>query len=155
LVLFAHLDRADVFVQLSKKSEATKAYSAQLESLQLAEADYEAALKQAQQFGYATLYPTIEGFLQRLGFRRQMAENNARFSKVLEKSSVFAPKKPSDVLVNEQFVPDRVDLPPGLTALAQKEHLLEGGDARSLVTRGQFHAAAGEADQALADYLKA
>jgi CHAT domain-containing protein/tetratricopeptide (TPR) repeat protein len=155
LVLFAHLDRADVFVELSKKSEATKAYSAQLESLRLAQADYEAALKLAHQFGYATLYPTIEGFLDRLAIRRQMAENNTNFSKMLGKTGVFAPKKPTDVLVNEQFVPDRVDLPAGLIALAQKEHLLEGGDARSFVTRGQFHAAAGQADQALADYLKA
>ena len=111
LVLFAHLDRADVFVQLSKKSEATKAYSAQLESLQLAQADYEAALKVAHQFGYATLYPTIEGFLNRLAIRRQMAETNTNFSKMLGKTGVFAPKKPSDVMVNEQFVPDRVDLP--------------------------------------------
>ena len=155
LVLFAHLDRADVFVQLAGKSEATKAYSAQLESLQLAQADYEAALKLAHQFGYATLYPTIEQFLRELTFRRRMVENNVNFSKMLGRSSVFAPRKPSDVLVNEQFVPDRVDLPAGLIALVQKDRLLDGRDARSLVTRGQFHAAAGEADQALADYLKA
>ena len=155
LVLFAHLDRADVFVQLAEKSGATKAYTAQLECLQLAQADYEAALKLARQFGYATLYPTIEQFQREMTFRRRMVENNVNFSKMLGKSSVFAPRKPSDVLVNEQFVPDRVDLPAGLIALAQKDHLLDGRDARSLVTRGQFHASAGEADQALADYLKA
>src|SRR6266702_3489152 len=117
LVLFAHLDRADVFVQLAGKSEATKAYSAQLESLQLAQANYEAALKLAHQFGYATLYPTIDQFLRELTFRRRMVENNVNFSKMLGRSSVFAPRKPSDVLVNEQFVPDRVDLPAGLIAL--------------------------------------
>src|SRR5262245_8917648 len=155
LVLFTYLDRADVFVKLAEKSGATKAYGSQLENLQLAQADYEAALKLARQFGYATLYPVIEQFLREMTYRRRVVENNVKFSKVLGQSSVFAPKKPSDVLANEQFVPDRVDLPPALIALAQKEHLLDGGDARSLVTRGHFHASAGEADQALADYLKA
>ena len=59
------------------------------------------------------------------------------------------------MLANEQFVADRVELPPGLIALLQKGHMLDGGDARSFVTRGLFHAAEGDADQALADYLKA
>src|SRR5260370_38108649 len=58
LVLFAYLDRADVFVKLAEKSGATKAYSAQLDSLQLAQPDYEAALKLARQFEYAGFSPT-------------------------------------------------------------------------------------------------
>ena len=155
LVIFAYLDRADVFVQMAEKSGATKAYSAQLESLQLAQADYEAALKLARQFEYTSISPTIEQFLREITVRRRMVETNINLSKMLARSSVFAPKKPSDVLANEQFVPDRVDLPPGLIALVQKGHILDGGDARSFVTRGLFHAAEGDADQALADYLKA
>src|SRR5947199_4768122 len=155
LVIFAYLDRADVFVQIAEKSGATKAYSAQLESLQLAQADYEAALKLARQFEYTSISPTIEQFLREITVRRRMVDTNINLSKMLARSSVFAPKKPSDVLANEQFVPDRVDLPPGLIALVQKGHILDGGDARSFVTRGLFHAAEGDADQALADYLKA
>jgi CHAT domain-containing protein len=155
LVIFAYLDRADVFVQMAEKSGATKAYSAQLESLQLAQADYEAALKLARQFEYTSISPTIEQFLREITVRRRMVDTNINLSKMLARSSVFAPKKPSDVLANEQFVPDRVDLPPGLIALVQKGHILDGGDARSFVTRGLFHAAEGDADQALADYLKA
>jgi tetratricopeptide (TPR) repeat protein len=155
LVFFAYLDRADVFVKLAEKSGATKAYSAQLESLQLAQADYEAALKLARQFEYAGISPTIEQFLRNLTMRLRMVDTNINFWKMLGRSSVFAPRKPSDVLVNEQFVPDRVDLPAGLIALLQKGHIFDVGDARSFITRGQFHAAEGDADKALADYLKA
>jgi CHAT domain-containing protein/tetratricopeptide (TPR) repeat protein len=155
LVLFVYLDRTDVFEKLAEKSGATKAFEAQLESLKLAQADYDAALNLAHQFGYDGISLQIEQFLRHLTTRRQLVESNIRLAKMFARSVVFSPKKPSDVLANEQFVPDRVDLPAGLIALVQKEHILDAGDARSFVTRGQFHAAEGDADQALADYLKA
>ncbi len=155
LLLFAHLDRADIFEKLAEKSGATKAYAAQLESLEMAKADYEAALKLAQQFGYGGISPLIEQFLRHLATRRQMVDMNVRFAGKLAQSGVFAPKKPGDVLVNEQFVSGTVNLPAGLIGLLQKGHLLDGGDARGFVTRGHFEAMQGDADAALADYLKA
>ncbi|HEX4668152.1 MAG TPA: CHAT domain-containing protein [Chthoniobacterales bacterium] len=155
LLLFAYLDRADIFEKLAEKSGASKAFQTQLEGLQAAKTDYAAALQMAQQFGYVGISDQIEQFLRHLAFRRQMTEMNVRFAKTLAQNNVFAPKKPTDVLVNESFVAGQTDLPAGLIELVQKEHVLEGGDARTLVTRGQFHAMAGEADAALADYVKA
>ncbi len=155
LLLFAHLDRADIFEKLAAKSEASKAYAAQLESLEKAKADYEAALQLARKFGYGGISPQIEQFLRHLTLRRQMTETNLRFAKVLAQSSAFNPKKPGDVLANEEFVPGVVELPAGLIGLLQKGGMLAGGDARSFVTRGQFEAMQGDAEAALSDYLKA
>lgn len=155
LVLFAYLDRTDVFEKLAEKSGATKAYTAQLESLKLAQADYDAALALARRFGYAGLVAQIEEFQRHLTMRRQMVEMNIKFAKMLGQSGVFSPKKPGDVLANEQFVPDRDDLPAGLLSLLQQGHILEGGDARSLVTRGMIQSMQGDADAALANYLQA
>ena len=121
----------------------------------MAKADYEAALRLAQQFGYGGISPLIEQFLRHLATRRQMVDMNVRFAGKLAQSGVFAPKKPGDVLVNEQFVSGEVNLPAGLIGLLQKGHLLDGGDARAFVTRGHFEAMQGDADGALADYLKA
>jgi CHAT domain-containing protein len=154
LLLFAHLDRADLFQTLAEKSGASKAYDAQLQSLDVAKDDYEAALKLAREFGYAGLSAQIEGFLRRLTIRQQMVGTNVSLGKTLAKSGAFAPKKPSDVLANEEFVPGVVDLPSGLIGLLQQGGMLAGG-AREFVTRGIFAATQGDADAALADYLKA
>jgi tetratricopeptide (TPR) repeat protein len=76
LLLFVHLDRADVFEKLAEKSAATKAFAPQLENLKLAQADYETALGIARKFGYTGISPKIEQFLRHLTIRRGMAEKN-------------------------------------------------------------------------------
>ena len=155
LLLFVYLDRADVFEKLAEKSAATKAIAAQLENLKLAQADYETALGIARKFGYTGISPKIEQFLRHLTTRREMAESNSRFANVLAQSSVFSPKNPSQVLVNEEFVPESFTLVGGLLALLQQPRLLYSGDARSFVTRGHIHSMDGDADKALTAYLKA
>ena len=138
-----------MFRAAGREVRCREGYSAQSESLRLAQADYEASLNLAQPFGYPTLYPTIEHFLRELTVRRRDGREECHRLGDARTEQRLRAEKVQRRVVNGQCVPDRVDLPAGFIALVQKDHLLDERDARGLVTRRQFHAAAGEADQAL------
>jgi CHAT domain-containing protein/tetratricopeptide (TPR) repeat protein len=156
LPLFVYLDRADIYWKLADKCDSTKAFAAGLENLKLARADYDTAIALARKFDYAGIVPMIEQLVRGTVTKGQMIERKAQFDAKLGAHRIFSPKKPSDVLANEEFatkpMPEEVA---SMHELLQQTGVLDAGDARSFVTRGHFHSMQGEADKALADYLRA
>ena len=108
-----------------------------------------------KKLGYAGLAQQTEGFLQRLGHRRQLIQSQEAFHKKVLQMAIFHPQKSSDVLVHEQFLAGSQQLPGGLLGLIQQAGGFAGGDARSFYIQGLLHEMQGTNDAALPAYLKA
>jgi CHAT domain-containing protein len=155
VLYYAYFDRADIYQKLAEKCDYQRTFEPCYEALTLAQADYERALSLARKLGYAGLAGQTEGFLRRLGTRREMIQSQENFHKQLLQGAIFRPQKPSDVLAHEQFLTGSQNLPAGLLGLIQQSGAFGGGDARSFYAQGLFHQLQGANDAALPAYLKA
>ena len=165
LLLFAYRDRANVYCELAGKSEEKKAFATGLENLDLAKADYEAALAIARKFDYAGLARITDDDLRDLQMRRKLFESQQRVYSDLARRTTFSPKKPGDVLVTEHFILSEKESDPGLmleikTLKGSANKLAEESgmgyeSAQRALGRGIWHRMQGESDAALAEYLKA
>jgi len=163
-LLFAYLDRADIYQNLAFKWGDKKSFAMGLQNLDLAKADYETASAIAQKLDYAGLARMIHDFLSEIQMHRKLFESQERVYSAAARSRIFSPKKPGDVLVTEHFGsekesdPGRLDIVKTLNESADKQReesgLLEEG-VRGAFGSGMWHAMQGEPDAALAEYLKA
>ncbi len=156
LLFYGYLDRAEVYQKLAEKCDYQRTFAACYEVLALSKADYERALRIAQELGWSGLARQTQGFLQRLEMRRQLIQSQERFHAQVVQAGIFRPRKAEDVLVQDRFLAGSQPLPAGLLAFAQQIGGFAGaGDARSAYIQGLFHEMQGENDRALAAYLKA
>ncbi|MFQ5830850.1 MAG: hypothetical protein ACE5JD_17090, partial [Candidatus Methylomirabilia bacterium] len=154
-LFFGHLDRAEVFQKVAEKCDYQRAFKPCYQALELAKADYEQARTLARQLGYHGLARQAEGFLQRLEMRRTLIQSQERFHEALVQQGIFHPKRPGDVLVQEQYIAGGQHIPPGLIGLVHQAGFAGARDARSFYIRGLFHEMQGDNDEALASYLEA
>ena len=115
-LFYSHLDRADVYFKFARECDYQGNYESCLEAIERARADYNAALNLARKLGYAGLAKSTEGFLRNLQRQEQLVQAQRSFERSLRQTAVFAPEKPGDVLVTEEFVVTGA-LPPGFETL--------------------------------------
>jgi tetratricopeptide (TPR) repeat protein len=155
VLFYAYSDRAEIYQKLGEKCDYQRTFEPCYEALKLAQVDYERALAVAKKLGYSGLAQQTEGFLRRLGQRRELIQSQEAFHKKVLQMAIFHPKKPSDVLVLEQFIAGSQHIPGGLLGLIQEAGGFAGGDARSSYIQGLLHEMQGANDAALPIYLEA
>jgi CHAT domain-containing protein len=129
----------------------------------LARDDLRQAESIVRRLGYGGLERQTQGLMQGVESRRALVKSQQSHEKVLDKSNIFRPKQPKDVLVSEGFVTGLDNVPPQLTAMlqaAKRQEQQAGGfaqssQARSLYTEGLLHEMQGRNDDALSWYRKA
>lgn len=160
---FAYLNRSDVYLKTAEKCDFQRAFEPCYQALDLARADLQEALAIARRQGFAALARQTEQFLANLESRRALIKSQESTHQMVQKSGVFRPTKPGDVLVSEKFVAPPGAIPPMLTQIYQASKRMEeqaGGfadvsEARSRYVEGLMNEMQGNNDAALAQYLKA
>ncbi|MGA1864312.1 MAG: CHAT domain-containing tetratricopeptide repeat protein [bacterium] len=156
LLLYAYLDRADIYLKRAEKCDYLRAFGPCYAALDLAKEDYEQTLRIAKKLGYRGLAETTEGFLREVEGRRELIKKQENMHKQTVQLNVFNPKKPEDVLIHERFLSGENELAGGLIEwMKQNESVFGAGDARSFYIKGLFHEMQGENDDALKLYLMA
>jgi CHAT domain-containing protein len=153
LLLYGHLDRADLYQKLAEKCDYQRTFAPCYEALERSKADYEEMGRLARSLGYGGLVREAEGFLQRLEWRRQLIKSQEQFHSNLLQAGLFHPKQASDVLVHESFAADSQYIPAGLIGFIEQAGGFSGGDARSYYIQGLLHDMQGDKEEALASYL--
>lgn len=115
-LFYSHLDRADVYFKFARECDYQGNYESCLEAIERARADYHAALNLARKLGYTGLARSTEGFLRNLQRQEQLVQSQQSFDRTLRQTTVFAPNKPRDVLIAEEFVVTGA-LPPAFETL--------------------------------------
>jgi CHAT domain-containing protein/tetratricopeptide (TPR) repeat protein len=160
---FAYLNRSDVYLKTAEKCDFQRAFEPCYQALDLARADLQQALAIARGQGFAALARQTDQFLANLESRRALIKSQESTHQAVQKSGVFRPTKPGDVLVSEKFVAPPGNIPPMLTQIYQASKRMEqqaGGfadvsEARSRYVEGLMNEMQGNNDVALAQYLKA
>ncbi len=160
---FAYLNRSDVYLKTAEKCDFQRAFEPCYQALDLARADLQEALAITRRQGFAALAQQTEQFLANLESRRALIKSQESTHQMVQKSGVFRPTKPGDVLVSEKFVAPPGNIPPMLTQIYQASKRMEeqaGGfadvsEARSRYVEGLMNEMQGNQDAALAQYLKA
>jgi len=155
-LLYAYLDRADIYLKFAEKCDYERTFEPCYEALARAKDDYSQALAIAKTLGYQGLAGFAESFLRHADMRRELIRSQERMHAMVAETSVFHPREPRDVLVHDKFLAAGSDLPPGLLAwIQQSGGFAKTGDARSLYIQGLLFDMQGDRDQALQAYLKA
>ena len=160
---FAYLNRSDVYLKTAEKCDFQRAFEPCYQALDLARGDLQQALAIARGQGFAGLARQTEQFLANLESRRALIKSQESTHQMVQKSGVFRPTKPGDVLVSEKFVAPPGNIPPMLTQIYQASKRMEqqaGGfadvsEARSRYVEGLMNEMQGNNDAALLQYLKA
>jgi tetratricopeptide (TPR) repeat protein len=155
LQFYVYLDRADMYQKLAEQCDYQRSFEPCYEALELSKADYAKALQLAREMAFHYLASQTEGFLRRLEIRRSMISSQQRFHDQLIQSGIFSPKKPGDVLVQEQFISSGQSIPAGILNMIQQSGALSGGDPRSFYLQGLMHEMQGNDTKALELYRHA
>jgi CHAT domain-containing protein len=159
LAMYGYMDRASVYYARASKCDYETNFAVCDEAFQLAHNDYQQALNVAQALGYNFLAGQMQKLLQSSDAKRQLTQNQGRYQQnvLATTSSIFHPKKASDVLVNPRFTPG-----PDPTRQAQIESLIRTllpdmnyADATSLYVQGMSAEMKGDNDAAIVSFMKA
>ncbi len=156
LLFYGYLDRADVYQQFAEKCDYERDFESCLDALKRARRDYQSAYELANRLGWSGLAEQTQGFIRRLGIRKQLILSQQRMHLLMLKSNIFAPLNASDVAVSEQFTAGKNPHLSGLFAWLESQ----GGlppltDARGAYIKGLLNEAAGKRDAAVQWYLRA
>ena len=160
---FAYLNRSDVYLKIAEKCDFQREFEPCYRALDRSRADLEQALAIARNQGFPALARQTEQFIANVETRRGLIKSQESMHQVVQKSGVFRPTRPSDVLVTEKFIAPPGEIPPMLTQVYQASKRMEreaGGfadvvEARSLYVEGLMNEMRGNNDAALGFYLKA
>ncbi len=138
---YAYLNRSDVYLKLGERCDYQRAFEPCYQALDRARDDLQQALAIVQRLGYTALARQTKEFLSNIERRRTLIKSQERMHRIVKKTSVFHPKKPSDVLVTERFVAPSKDISPLLTQIYQAFKQAEkqaGGFADIAEARNQY-----------------
>lgn len=160
---YAYLNRSDVYLKTAEKCDYELSFAPCYQALDRARGDLEEARKIAQKLGYTALEQQTQQFLGEVETRRALIRSQEGMHQTLQQKSAFHPKKLSDVLVTDKFVPAPGPIPPPLQQLyeasvrEQKQFgaFADVAEARTWYTEGLMNEMRGNGDAALAAYLKA
>ena len=160
---YAYLNRSDVYLKTGERCDFQRSFEPCYQALDRARADLQQALAITRQLGYAALARQTEEFISNVEARRGLVKSQESMHQSVQKTGVFRPKKPGDVLVTEKFVPLPGEIPPLLTQIYQESKRFEKqagnfanvAEARSQYVEGLMNEMQGNNDTALAFFLKA
>jgi CHAT domain-containing protein len=160
---YAYLNRSDVYLKTGERCDFQRAFEPCYQALDRARADLQQALAIVRKLGYFGLARQTEEFIGNVETRRGLIKSQEAMHRTVQKTAVFHPKKPGDVLVTERFVAPPGEIPPLLNEVYQASKRMEqqaGGFADVVVARTQFvegmiNEMQGNNDAALASFLKA
>jgi CHAT domain-containing protein len=160
---YAYFNRSDVYLKVAERCDFERDFEPCYQALDRSRADLQQALAIARKLGYFGLARQTEGFLGSVEARRQLIKSQEAMHRTVQKTAVFRPKGPGDVLVTEKFVAPPGEVPPLLTEIYQASKRMEqqaGGFADVVVARTQFvegliNEMRGNNDAALGLFLKA
>ena len=163
LMYYAYLNRSDVYLKSGERCDFQRAFEPCYQALDRARADLQQALAIARELGYAGLARQTEEFIGNVEGSRTLIKSQEAMHQTVQKTSVFRPTEPSDVLITEKFIASPEKLPPLLNQIYQAAKLREkqaGGFADIVEERSQFveglmNEMRGDNDTALAFFLKA
>lgn len=159
LVFYGYFDRADMYQQRGQKCDYERDFDACYRAFELARADYEQALRRAQELGSKYLADQMHEFLQRLDQRERLIKSQERFHHGVSvtAAALFHPKKATDVTVSERFAsgPDEANLALVRIFMQQYPGVMDSSDPRGAYVQGMYEEMSGHSDTALAGYLKA
>src|SRR3989454_9564409 len=155
--LYGYLDRADVYLKRAEKCDYERSFDLCYDALNLARADYEQALRRAQDLGFSFLAQDTRGFLQEVEQRRALIRSQQGFQGRISAAALFHPKQASDVTINPHFLPgpDSALLGPMEAMVRQQPGLINSTDPRGAYVDGMLQQLRGNDDAALAAFLKA
>lgn len=146
------LDRADIYEKLATRCDFKLTF--ELCDEDAARADYEAARSIATTLGWSGLARQSDQFIRNVETRRKMIADRKRMHDTV--APLFHPRTPGDVLVSEKYVTSGGGLPPQmLAAVKELGGFPTGPDARSAYVQGIEADMRGDANAALASYLRA
>jgi CHAT domain-containing protein len=160
---YAYLNRSDVYLKTGERCDFQRSFEPCYQALDRARADLQLALAIVRQLGYAALVRQTEEFLGNVETRRNLVKSQEAMHQSVQKTGIFRPKKPGDVLVTEKFVASPGEIPPLLTQIYQESKRFEKqagafadvAEARSQYVAGLMNEMQGNHDAALASYLRA
>ena len=163
LLYYAYLDRSDVYLKLAEKCDYQRTYDVCFQALDRTRQDLSKALAIAQKLGWTGLAKQTEEFVRSANARAELIGSQKRSQESLQKSTVFHPRKASDVLVTERFVGEDLSLPPEMSQLYEQSKRFEAqagpfGNsvaATSFHTDGLMQQSKGNHAGALVSFLKA
>ena len=160
---YAYLNRSDVYLKIGERCDFQRSFEPCYQALDRARVDLQQALAIARQRGYTALARQTEEFIGTVEGRRGLIKSQEAMHQSVQKTGVFRPKKPGDVLVTEKFVASPGEIPPLLTQIYQEAKRIEKQagpfadvtEARSQYVEGLMNELQGNNDAALAFFLKA
>jgi len=164
VLYYGYLDRAEVYQRIGDQCDYKRTYEVCLDAVERARSDYQHALDTARKLGWAGLAQMTQGFIDRLQLRRSLIESQRKMDETVGRSGVFAPQKPGDVLVTEQFVDSApTEMPQPLIDFYDEAKAFErkaggfGGalTARRFYVEGMMQQFRGNQDAALQSFMKA
>jgi CHAT domain-containing protein len=148
------LDRGDIYEKLATRCDYKLTFEQCDEDATRASADYEAARLAATALGWPGLARQSAQFGRSVEIRRRMNADRKRMQDTVV--ALFHPRMPSDILVSEKYVTSSGGLPPQmLSAIKNLDGIPTGPNARSAYLQGIEADTRGDADAALASYLRA
>jgi CHAT domain-containing protein len=159
---YAYLNRSDVYLKLADKCDYKSTFDACNQALDHAKADLEQASSIVRKLGYPGMVQQTDQFLRDVAARRAMVQSLQSLRSSIGNTTVFQPKKASDVLVTERFAAGKQEIPPMLVAevrLQKQQQEQLGGlasvnESRVAFTDGALAEMQGNNDTALQLYLK-
>ena len=160
---FAYLNRSDVYLKLGVKCDFQREFAPCYAALDRARADLQQAAAIARRQQFPALVRQTEQFLADLESRRALVKSQESMHQMMQKTGIFRPKKPGDVLVTEKFVATPGPVPPEVAQMYEASKRTERAagafasvvEARSLYVEGIMSEMRGDNDAALGFYLKA
>lgn len=160
---YAYLNRSDVYLKSGERCDFQRSFEPCYQALDRARTDLQQALGVARELGYAALARQTGEFIGNVEGRRALIKSQEAMHQTVQKTDLFHPKKPSDVLVTEKFVAPPGEIPPLLTQIYKASKAMEkqaGGfadvsEAGSQFVEGLMNKMQGNNDAALSFFLKA
>jgi CHAT domain-containing protein/tetratricopeptide (TPR) repeat protein len=160
---YAYLNRSDVYLKIGERCDFQRSFEPCYQALDRARVDLQQALAIARQHGYTALARQTEEFISTVEARRGLIKSQEAMHQSVQKTGLFRPKKPGDVLVTEKFVASPGEIPPLLTQIYQEAKRFEKqagrfadvAEARNQYVEGLMNELQGNNDAALAFFLKA
>jgi tetratricopeptide (TPR) repeat protein len=111
VLYYAYFNRSDVYLKSGERCDFQRSFEPCYQALDRARADLQQALGIARKLDYAALARQTEEFISNVEGRRALIKSQEKVHQSVQKTDVFHPKKPSDVLVTEKYIAPRGEIP--------------------------------------------
>jgi CHAT domain-containing protein len=161
-------DRGDIYHELAMKCDYQRNFDVCYQSLELARADYQKAIRLTQELGYDYISQLYRTLLNGLDAQKALLQYRQGGDRTVTDANLFSPQKAKDVLVTEHFTPGDLDpnslafvegatkdLQAWMARLEKQGLMVPDLDPKDLFAQGLMGESRGNNDAALAAYRQA